>query len=255
MGYRRRVPHLLALLLLLLPACQWLDQEQMPCDTDADCFSGWHCGDSQPELGPHCVEGVAPDDDDTAPDDDDTAPDDDDSIPDEIYNGSWPASAVPDWLQNASTGDNEGAIAADFSLYDQNGDQVSLHAFYGRVILIYSLAGWCSPCRDVAEDSESLYQGRVDGGFMHIHLLAEDASTEPPDQPALQNWADDFGLTMPALADPGWQVSGRWERDAGIPTKVLIDRNMRLAIVDQFVSEAAIDERLDEPVPADAGWE
>ena len=250
------MPHALALLLLLLlPACEWLDEERIPCADDENCFSGWHCGEPGPELERHCVENVAPDDDDATANDDDTLPNDDDSVSDDPYNGSWPGSTVPEWLENASTGDSPGSIATDFSLYDQNGDQVSLHAFYGRVILIYILAAWCGPCQSIADDSQSLYQGRVDDGFMHIHLLAEDDAYQPPDQFELQNWADDFGLTMPVLADPGWQVSNSWEQDSGIPTEVLIDRNMRLMIVDGAVSEGAIDALLDEPVPEDAGWQ
>ena len=78
----------LLLLVVVFAGCEWLDETQLPCLSDSDCFSEYHCeGADDPEWG-RCAEGAPADDpvrgggdgggdDDDAVDDDDVQPDDD----------------------------------------------------------------------------------------------------------------------------------------------------------------------------------
>lgn len=62
-------------------------------------------------------------------------------------------------------------------------------------------------------------------------------------------WAEEYGLTFPVLADPGWAESNKYEQDHGIPTFHLLGRDLTIRILDGHPSDADIQEALDEPVP------
>jgi hypothetical protein len=64
-------------------------------------------------------------------------PDDDLDHPDI---GGWERSPVPEDLD--STGGQVGDIVDDFKLMDQFGEHVSLWSFYGRVIMVETVAEW-----------------------------------------------------------------------------------------------------------------
>ncbi len=100
-----------------------------------------------------------------------------------------------------------------------------------------------------AGSAEDEYQEFVDQGFMSITLIAEDQGGNPASAELSERWADRFGLTFPILADPGWVESNKYEQDFGIPTFHLLGRDLTIRILDGYVSAAAIQEALDEPVP------
>ncbi len=85
------------------------------------------------------VEG---DDDDDAGGDDDTG--DDDAAPNEFgpENSWWHAleDDIPEGL--AGTGYSAGDIAHDWTLLDQEGNQVQLYQFFGKVIVLDLFTGW-----------------------------------------------------------------------------------------------------------------
>ncbi len=84
---------------------------------------------------------------------------------------------------------------------------------------------------------------------MSITLMAEDQGGSPADVDVVERWADRFGLTFPVLADPQWGESNKYEQDFGIPTYHLLGRDLTIRILDGYVSPAAIQEALDEPIP------
>lgn len=59
---------------------------------------------------------------------------------DHPYIGGWERGPVPSDLE--ATGHDVGDVPDDFRLLDQFGEEVSLWSFYGRVILIESVAEW-----------------------------------------------------------------------------------------------------------------
>ncbi len=89
---------------------------------------------------------------------------------------------------------------------------------------------------------------------MSITLMAEDQGGSPAGLELSQRWAERFGLTFPILADPGWGESNKYEQDYGIPTFHLLGRDLTIRILDGYVSESAIQEALDEPIP-DVDWD
>jgi len=128
-----------ALLLTLLVGCEargdssgdGLDHS----DNDEDGLEAWEEEEA----------GTDPDDPDSDGDgfsdgaeaDEHTSPVDDEDHP---YAGGWSIGACRDSVQ--STGDEEGDIANDWSLPDQFGEDIRLHSFCDRAVLIVAAAFW-----------------------------------------------------------------------------------------------------------------
>jgi peroxiredoxin len=140
-----------------------------------------------------------------------------------------------------------GERVPDFTATDQFDQQVTLEQFYGNVILVTFGAGWCGPCRSIAQRAEDLYRDRADDGFLVIHYMVDDDTFDQTvDDPTfLAAWADQYGLTFPVVHDDtrgaltSAQQTGLFQ--GGIPFVVLLDRQLR-------VSEAATGSGADETV-------
>ena len=142
------------------------------------------------------------------------------------------------WLAAADGADDAddyevGEVFPNFEYEDQFGNDVDLHRFYGYVILLDVSAGWCGPCQIVAETANDEWKDLRKDGFMIIHLMVDDwTGTGSADSEFAQEWADEFGLEFPVLAQDDGEVSndlfaaGIYE--GAIPFQLLLDREMRI---------------------------
>lgn len=137
-------------------------------------------------------------------------------------------------------------IAPNTTLIDQFGEEVQLHQFYGNVILLDFSAGWCSPCRDLAESAQELWTAHREDGFMVIHILTQDNSSNVPDTTFLEGWATQYGITFPVTRDPSSTALtgfGNAELYGGtIPFTVLIDTSM---IIDSVYVGGGVEETIE----------
>ncbi len=114
-------------------------------------------------------------------------------------------------------GINKGSVAVDFQLTDLDGQEVSLSAYRGSVVLINFWATWCPPCRAEIPDIEAAYQARRDEGFVALGVSVEQA----PDHVA--SFVGAMGMSYPVLLDETGAVS-RTYRAQGLPVSVFLDR-------------------------------
>ena len=139
---------------------------------------------------------------------------------------NWPAAQPPDDIDEEGLG--QGQVALNLEMKDQNGDRVDLWQFYGMVILVDISSEWCAPCQELALEVEQTYQDYQEQGFMYLSILAEDNSSEIPDQAVLRKWAEDHNIESVPVAATITDMRPVLVPDYSYPRLMLIDRNMKV---------------------------
>ncbi len=132
----------------------------------------------------------------------------------EMCNKSSPTEPEPE--PTPVLGTEVGNRAVDFTAKDQNGNNVSLYDYSGKVILVNMSADWCGPCRNESSHLEDLYNEYKDRGFQIITVLI---SGDP------REWADEYQLTFPVLDDNGEVVWGQYG-EGYVPLNLILDRDL-----------------------------
>ena len=69
---------------------------------------------------------------------------------------------------------SESKVAADFTLTDMEGNQVSLSQYRGKVVILNFWATWCPPCREEMPSMERLYRDYKDQGLVILAVNVDD---------------------------------------------------------------------------------
>lgn len=162
---------------------------------------------------------------------------------DHPYTGGYPIDACRHDVE--PTGNGVGQTARNFGLTDRHGDVVKLHDFCDRAVVLVSSASWCGPCQSEAQWLATMHDRYADQGLVVVTLLAEDSGRNDPNASDLTSWVNMAGYgATPVVADPGWKVSSRFEKDGYIPSVTLIGPGLQVLAVDSNVNEAAIQSAL-----------
>ena len=105
-----------------------------------------------------------------------------------------------------------GRKAPDFTLPSVAGDEVSLHDFVGRKVLLVFTQSGCKPCHRILPELNKLQRG----GDVQV-LVVNNGEPE-----ATRRWADEAQAAFPVLAQQQFSVSRRYEM-YGTPFAFLID--------------------------------
>ena len=146
-----------------------------------------------------------------------------------------------------STGFGIGQVSHDFELMDQHGEMVSLSDFCANTVLIVSSATWCGACRSEAPYLEAFYQQHKDSDFIVITLLAENDYGQTASQSDLQQWANDYGLSHPVLADVNFDVTAGYmfanssfNGSIALPNMQLLSGGMVVETSNDYLSDSQI---------------
>lgn len=114
--------------------------------------------------------------------------------------------------------------APELTLFDLDGNEVSLIDFLGEVILINNWATWCPPCRQEMPDFQAYYEKYKDQGFQVVAIEAGEPAEE------VQNFVDGVGIDFVILLDPENKSLVTFQ-NSSLPNSFVIDRkgNLRLA--------------------------
>ena len=109
---------------------------------------------------------------------------------------------------------------ANFTLTDIRGQQWTLNALKGKVVLVNFWATWCPPCQKEMPDLEALAKKYKDQGFVVLAITDEDAAKVNPFIAARK-------ITYPILLDPGRAVAKSLDVN-GLPKSFVYNREGKL---------------------------
>jgi hypothetical protein len=81
---------------------------------------------------------------------------------------------------------------------------------------------------------------------MVVQALGENDAGTTPTQEELAEWAEQYGQTIPVVADDGWELENRFRQDNGIPSFSLIAPGGEVVATDDWGAEGMIDSVLPE---------
>lgn len=76
---------------------------------------------------------------------------------------------------------------------------------------------------------------------MVVQTWAENNESSTPTADELKAWGENYGHTFPDVADAGWALNNKFEKDGGIPTQILIAPGGEIVKVDQGYTAADIE--------------
>lgn len=120
--------------------------------------------------------------------------------------------------------------APDFTLKNDQGENVRLAEQRGKVVMINFWASWCTPCRKEMPLLDELHERYKSAGFTLFGINVEQ-NTE-----AAKAFLEDVGVTFPILYDPKSEVSRAYQVKA-MPTTVMVDRDGEVRYVNRGYKE------------------
>jgi thiol-disulfide isomerase/thioredoxin len=87
-----------------------------------------------------------------------------------------------------------GATAADFTLQDLSGKNVTLSDMKGKVVLLEFWATWCPPCRASIPGIERLYESYKDKGVVVLAVSMDDGGWD-----TVQSFVKEYGIKYTVL--------------------------------------------------------
>lgn len=148
---------------------------------------------------------------------------------------------MPQTEQLATAAPHEGFLAPDFSLATIKGETITLSNYEGQPVLVFFWASWCSICKSIMPDLETVYQSTTPDGLV---ILAVNA-TQSDNLPSARAYFEENNLTYPFLLDPDGQAADAYQVHA-LPTSILIapDGSIQDIIVGLGLTKAYLEAEL-----------
>lgn len=158
------------------------------------------------------------------------------------FQTNWPKSSHTQLLKEVL----QMAFAADFSMFDVNGNSISLSDFEGKLVLLDFWASWCRPCRAANPKMVELYNNYHEKGLemISISLDGTPQQTNPREDWLKAIQEDKLSWTQVSELK-GWESEIRTKYAfRSIPFTVLVDTNGR--IIGENIPEELLDSKIAE---------
>lgn len=118
---------------------------------------------------------------------------------------------------------NQAAKSVDNNtLLDQDGKQISLSDYRGKVVFLNFWATWCPPCQREMPEIQKLYEKYKDSGDVAVVTVVMPGGKEM-DESGIKNFLKEKGFTMPVIFDDG-RLSSEYQITS-LPTTYMLDRD------------------------------
>lgn len=107
-------------------------------------------------------------------------------------------AASTDTNDNSDTNDSSEIPAPDFTVYDIDGDAVSLSDFIGKPVIINFWASWCGPCKMEMPEFEEKYE-ELGGDIQFLMVNLTDGNRETRETAI--SYIEESGYTFPVYFD------------------------------------------------------
>lgn len=143
--------------------------------------------------------------------------------------GSLSKNYAPDTLTEnqppAPSGEETPDYAApDFTVFDQEGNEVKLSDYFGKPIILNFWATWCYYCKEEMPDFNQAYQKYPDVQFLMVNATDGQKETEQ----IAKDYVAEQGFDFPVLFDKEQQAVSAYYI-SGLPATFFIDKNGNLA--------------------------
>jgi thiol-disulfide isomerase/thioredoxin len=110
----------------------------------------------------------------------------------------------------------------------EEGRQLRLADFAGKVVVINIWGAWCPPCRAEAPHLQKVYDATRDSGVQVLGIDVRDEQRTAP-----QDFVRDTGLTYPSIYDPPGRslLSLKGYPRAVVPSTIVLDKSHRVAAI------------------------
>ena len=117
-----------------------------------------------------------------------------------------------------------GMRAPDFTLLDQEGKEVSLSDYKGKITFLNFWATTCKYCIDEMPDLEAFYNTHKDEDDVALLGINMTKTWERESKDSLVEWLNEEGLTFPVVFDLDGDQAAQWSARS-LPMTFVIDEN------------------------------
>ena len=126
-------------------------------------------------------------------------------------------------------------MAPDFTVYDTDGNPVSLSDYFGKPIVLNFWASWCGPCKAEMPDFEEVYKERGE----EIQFLMVNCTGGRETEKSAREFIADSGYTFPVFYDLDLDASMTYGTNS-IPVTFFIDADGHLIAYAQGTTSADV---------------
>ncbi|MEG1255304.1 TlpA disulfide reductase family protein [Clostridium sp.] len=116
----------------------------------------------------------------------------------------------------------EKILAENFTIYDKDGNTVTIDDFKGKPLVINIFASWCGPCKFEMPYFQSVYDKYKNEDVMILMVNMTDGQRETKE--SAEKFMKDNGYTMPIYFDMDMDLAMKY-RVTGIPRTIFIDKD------------------------------
>ncbi len=120
------------------------------------------------------------------------------------------------------SGTSKPQVMGDFTLNDIAGNEVSLKALRGKVVLLEFWATWCPPCRLSVPELKQLHENMKEEDFIILAIAVEDTLSK------VKRFVEEYEIEYTVLMDN--KGIDKLYRVHNIPTTVLLDKEGNVAL-------------------------